>query len=44
MQKINKQKTFNFFKRKTKWLGIIDYKTLTFYNIYFNNNKNYKYN
>lgn len=34
MQKINKQKTFNFFKRKTKWLGIIDYKTLTFFIIY----------
>lgn len=34
MQKINKQKTFNFFKRKSKWLGLIDYKTLTFFIIY----------
>ena len=34
MQRINKQKTFNFFKRKSKWLGLIDYKTLTFFIIY----------
>lgn len=34
MQKINKQKTFNFFKRKNKWLGLIDYKTLLIFIIY----------
>lgn len=34
MQKINKQKTFNFLKKKNKWLGLVDYKTLLFVIIY----------
>lgn len=28
MNRINKQKTFNFLNRKNKWLGLIDYKTI----------------
>lgn len=28
MERVNKQKTFNFLNRKNKWLGIIDYKTI----------------
>ncbi len=34
MQRINKQKTFNFLKRKNKWMGLIDYKTLLVFIIY----------
>lgn len=30
MERINKQRVFNFYNRKNKWLGIIDYKTLVF--------------
>ena len=34
MEKINGQRVFNFYNRKNKWLGIIDYKTLVFGMIY----------
>ena len=34
MEKINGQRVFNFYNRKNKWLGIIDYKTLVFGIIY----------
>lgn len=35
MERINKQEVYNFYRRKNKWLGIIDYKTLSFFIIYF---------
>ena len=34
MERINKQRIFNFYSRKNKWLGIIDYKTLSLSAIY----------
>ena len=34
MERINKQKVYNFYSRKNKWLGLIDYKTLLFCVIY----------
>lgn len=34
MERINKQRVFNFYNRKNKWLGLIDYKTLLFCLIY----------
>lgn len=34
MDRINKQRVFNFYNRTNKWLGIIDYKTLSFCVIY----------
>lgn len=34
MERINKQRVFNFYNRKNKWLGLIDYKTLLFCIIY----------
>ncbi len=34
MERINKQRVFNFYNRKNKWLGIIDYKTLLFCVVY----------
>ena len=30
MEKINKQEVFNYYNKKNRWLGIIDYKTLVF--------------
>lgn len=30
MERINKQRVFNFYNKKSKWLGIVDYKTLVF--------------
>ncbi len=35
MIKINKQKVYNFYNKKSKWLGIIDNKTLVCVAIYF---------
>lgn len=34
MEKINKQQIYNFYNRKNKWLGIIDYKTLLVFVLY----------
>lgn len=34
MERINKQRVFNFYNRKNKWLGLVDYKTLTFSIVY----------
>ena len=34
MNRINKQKTFNFLNRKNKWLGLIDYKTIVVLLVY----------
>lgn len=34
MERINKQRVFNFYNKKNKWLGIIDYKTLFFFVAY----------
>lgn len=34
MEKINCQEIYNFYNKKNKWLGIIDYKTLLFLIIY----------
>jgi len=34
LERINKQKVYNFYSRKNKWLGLIDYKTLLFCVIY----------
>lgn len=34
MEKINGQEIYNFYNKKNKWLGIIDYKTLLVFVIY----------
>ncbi len=34
MDKINKQRVYNYYNKKNKWLGLIDYKTITFFVIY----------
>lgn len=34
MKRINKQRVYNFYNRKNKWLGLIDYKTLLIFIIY----------
>ena len=34
MEKINGQEVFNFYNKRSKWLGIIDYKTLSILIIY----------
>ncbi len=34
MEKINKQRIYNFYNKKNKWHGIIDYKTLFTFLIY----------
>lgn len=34
MERINRQKTFNFLNKKNKWLGILDYKTIRYLAIY----------
>lgn len=31
MEKINGQEIYNFYNRKNKWLGIVDYKSLCFF-------------
>ena len=34
MERINKQEIYNFYNRKNKWLGLIDYKTLFVFVLY----------
>ena len=34
MEKINGQEVYNFYNKRSKWLGIIDYKTLSILVIY----------
>lgn len=34
MIKINKQRVYNFYGRKKKWLGLVDNKTLFFFTMY----------
>lgn len=34
MERINKQQTYSFLNIKNKWLGIIDYKTLSVFLVY----------
>lgn len=34
MDRINKQRVFNFYNRKNKWMGVIDYKSLAFCVLY----------
>lgn len=34
MEKFNKQQVFNFYNKKRKWHGILDYKTITISAIY----------
>ena len=31
MERVNRQKTFNFLNKKNKWLGLIDYKTIVIF-------------
>ncbi len=35
MERINKQEIYNFYNRKSKWMGLIDYKTMVVLLIYF---------
>lgn len=35
MERINKQRVYNYYNKKNKWLGIIDYKTLFSFLAYF---------
>ena len=34
MIKINKQRVYNFYNKKKKWLGLVDNKTLFYFGIY----------